>query len=54
MQEFIRSSELRRSQIISITSNETDIEEGDNVLTLFYRKQPFDATAMPLENIQFE
>lgn len=54
MQEFIRSSELRRSQIISITSNETDIEEGDNVLTLFYRKQPIDATAMPLENIKYE
>jgi len=53
MQEFIRSKELRRNQIISLTSNETDIEDGDHVLTLFYRETPI-ANDSPLDNIQFD
>lgn len=53
MQEFIRSKELRRNQIISLTSNETDIEEGNHVLTLFYRETPI-ANDSPLDNIQFD
>lgn len=44
---------LSRDQIISITSNETEIEDGDNVMTLFYRKNTIIAGASPADNIQF-
>lgn len=53
MQEFIRTKELRRNQIISLTSNETEVEDGDHVLTLFYRETPI-ANDSPLDNILFD
>lgn len=54
LQTWIRDSELRRNQIIAISTNETDIENGDNIITIFYRTQSIQADAMPLDNIQFE
>ena len=54
MQAWIGEQELTRSQILSISANETDIEEGDNVLTLFYRKQSIVSGDAPLVNLQFD
>lgn len=54
LQEWIREHELRRNQIIAISSNETDIEDGDNVLCLFYRKKSIVPSELPLDNIQFD
>ena len=53
MQKWIRENQLARNQIISISSNENDIEEGDQVLTLFYRKSSIVQGASPVDNIQF-
>ncbi len=53
LQAFIRDSELKRNQIISITACENDIEDGDTVLALFYRKQPI-YNAEPLDTIKNE
>ena len=54
LQKWIRENEIRRNQIIAITSNETDIEDGDNVLSIFYRKKSIVSDALPLDNIQFD
>ena len=53
LQTWIRENNLTRNQIISITSNENDIEEGDQVLTLFYRKKSIVSGSSPVDNIQF-
>lgn len=53
LQAFIRDSELKRNQILSITASETDIEDGDTVLALFYRTQPIH-NAEPLDTIKNE
>jgi len=53
LQAWIREKQLARNQIIAITSNENDIEEGDQVLTLFYRKISIVPGASPVDNIQF-
>jgi len=45
MEEWLAEKELKRSQIVSITMNETEIEEGDNMLTIFYRENPVAADA---------
>lgn len=54
MESFIRQQELTRGQIVSITSNETDTEDGENVLTLIYRKKAIHAGASPLDNIKHD
>jgi len=50
--KWIRENSITRNQIISITSNENDIEEGDQVTTLFYRKISIVSGALPVDNIQ--
>ena len=50
---WVRQNELKRDQIVSIQTCETSVEEGDNVLVLFYRKQSSSPGEMPLENLQF-
>jgi hypothetical protein len=54
---FIRDSELRRNQIVSLTAHETHIAVEDEVdpdseLVLFYRKDSIVPGSMPLDNIQ--
>ena len=51
---FINEKELKRSQIISFTINETEVEEGEQVLTLFYREKPLDFSELPMTGIQFK
>ena len=51
---FINEKELKRSQIISFTINETEVEEGEQVLTLFYREKPLDRAELPMTGIQFK
>ena len=33
--------------------NETEIEEGDNILTVFYRENSVDDSEPPLDDLQF-
>jgi len=40
MVKWMTENEIKRSQVVSITMNETDIEEGQNMLTLWYRENP--------------
>lgn len=54
MRNFIKNNLRSKSQFIGITSNETDIEEGDNVITLFYRTDPICAASLPPDDIQFD
>ena len=54
MQQWIKDDGLTRDRLISITANETDIEDGDNVLTIFYRKKQIKADSIPLDNIAYE
>ena len=49
---WIKDNSIARNQIISITSNENDIEDGDQVTTLFYRKASIVTGALPVDNIQ--
>ena len=54
LKKFIREQLLTKNQIISIATCESDIEDGDNVLALYYRKKSIVPGASPLDNIQFE
>merc|ERR1711971_121860 len=54
LQQWIKDDGLTRDRLISITANETDIEDGDNVLTIFYRKKQIKADSIPLDNIAYE
>ena len=38
--KWIAEREVKQSQIVSMTTNETEIEEGDQMLTMFYREKP--------------
>ena len=52
---WIKSEELKRSQLISITSKETEVEQGKNQLTLAYRTKPSDDPSdVPLDNLNFK
>ena len=57
LKEFIRSQELTRNQIVSITSHEAHIVQEDdepapeNELLLFYRKDSIVRGAQPLDDI---
>jgi hypothetical protein len=58
LQDFIRNSEFRKNQIVSITSHESHIavEDGmdpENEVVLFYRKDSINPGEAPLDNIQF-
>merc|ERR1719469_864575 len=57
MQAFIRNRELRRNQIVSLSSHETHIAveddpDADNELLLFYRENSILTGEAPLDNIQ--
>ena len=54
LQQWIKDNGLTRDRLISITANETDIEDGDNVITIFYRKKQIKADSIPLDNIAYE
>merc|ERR1712113_71191 len=51
---WITEHEIKRSQIISITMNETEIEEGDQMLTVFYRKKPIAEQELVFEDLKYE
>ena len=51
---FIRQAELKRDQIVSISMNETSVEDGENMITLFYREQSAHPEEVPLVNINFK
>ena len=54
MRQFIKNNLRSKCQFVALTSNESDIEEGDNVLTLFYRAEPICSDSLPLDDIQFD
>jgi len=51
--KWIADKEIKRSQIIALTTNETEIEEGDHMVTMFYREKPSKPHEAPLDNIKF-
>ena len=51
--KWIAEREVKRSQILSFTMNETEIEEGDNMLTVFYRNNPIESNEVPFEDLKF-
>lgn len=53
LRAWIQEREVKRSQIISITMNETEIEEGDQMLTVFYRERPIRSGELPFEDLNF-
>jgi hypothetical protein len=42
MHQFIEDNDIYNSQILSLTMNETDVDEGHSMLTFFYRDAPMD------------
>ena len=51
---WIREKEIKRSQIISITMNETQVTEGEQLLTVFYRDAPIEKGELPFAELLFE
>lgn len=51
---WIQENNVKRSQVISITMNETEVEEGDQLLTVFYRKAPIEQGELDFEDLKFE
>ena len=45
--------ELSRDQIVSITMNETQVPEGDNLLTIFYRLKSDVKGSVPFEELRY-
>ena len=39
LQKWVMENEIRKEQIVSITTNETSVEDADNVLAIFYRSK---------------
>lgn len=52
--KWIIENDMKRSQILSMTINETEIEEGDQMLTVFYRCQPVKQNELVFEDLKFE
>ena len=52
MVDFVKKNDLRKEQIMSISCNESVVEEGEAMLILFYR-QDKDSTMTSLENLQY-
>ena len=50
MLSFVKSSNLKKEQIISISTNESQVEEGKAVLILFFREGQ-DSSMTPLDNL---
>lgn len=45
--------ELSRDQIVSITMNETNVPDGDNLLTIFYRLKSDVVGSVPFEELRY-
>ena len=51
--KWVSEREFKRSQLLSITMNESDIEEGDNIMTVFYRDQPIAQNELTFDDLKF-
>ena len=51
--EWVKQNEIKKSQLVSFTMNETEIEDGDNMLTVFYRKNSIRENDVPLADLEF-
>ena len=49
--EWVKQNEIKKSQLVSFTMNETEIEDGDNMLTVFYRKNSIRENDVPLADL---
>jgi hypothetical protein len=49
--EWLKSSGLRRDQIVSITNHESEIEEGDQVLIVFFRESSIHKNPVPCDAV---
>ena len=52
--KWIQERNIKRSQVLSITMNESQAEEGDQLLTVFYRKSPIEQGELDFEDLKFE
>jgi len=52
--KFISDNELKRDQIISLCQQETQIEEGNSWISLFYRTEPVDPNSTPFDEVQYK
>ena len=52
MVHYVKEHDLKKEQIISISTNESGVEEGEAILILFFREEK-DSTMTPLDNLQF-
>ena len=52
MVQYVKDHDLKKEQIISISTNESVVEEGQAVLILFYNEEK-DSSMTPLDNLQF-
>ena len=51
--DWVKENEIKKSQLVSFTMNETEIEDGDNMLTVFYRKNSIQENDVPLADLEF-
>jgi hypothetical protein len=49
---YVKDHEIKKEQIISISCNETSVENGEAILILFYKMES-DATMTSLDNLQY-
>jgi hypothetical protein len=52
MVSWVRSNNIHKEQVISISTNESVVEDGDAMLILFYRRE-VDSTMTPLKDLEF-
>ena len=52
MVQYVKDHDLKKEQIISISTNESVVEEGEAILILFFREEK-DSTMTPLDNLQY-
>ena len=48
---WIRERDFKKSQFLALALNETGIEEGDNMLTLFYRDKPLMSNEVTFDDL---
>ena len=51
--KWVSENELKRSQLLSITMNESLIEKGQNIITAFYRNQPLNQNDQTLDDLEY-
>ena len=52
--KWCRDAELKKDQILSICLNETNVVDGDSVLTIIYKVKSNDPSAVPLTELTFK